>query len=193
MINFFELITEKTTKHHCIIKSIKFFSNNKLQINNSSNKKDATIIRTGAWDRGISLVMSVRDDIHVSSLTGDESGATNDEASLVELKIKIDNLKAILKNDGTKKRKIGMNILSKNETNAEDFKLLSLLRIMNDNFASEVIIDDVKYKKIELNIDSISYRTDVSNNITDITVTGTFFFRGKFSSSSFSEVVLKDG
>lgn len=192
------IYVEDGEKIPCIITSISVGVNNKLQVQNSSNKSESLIIRTGNWYRKISFSAVIRDDLELCIDVVDNNDGTknkkitvkcNESSSfLVELKNRIE----LSKNFTDNKLKQFLTSLMVFDLDENPDKTIDLTRTVLKNFGKDATYEEVDAKLIDIVVDDMQISTDVSSNISTINVSGSFRFFGKFKESDFLKEVVGD-
>lgn len=210
-----------TTEIPCVFSKVEVASSNKLQLSPSLNKKDTLILRTGNWSRRITVAASFRDDMelgfeYVENKNADESVSkipvglsmtantdkNNTSNFLTDLKTKLSVDNKFLENY-RKQFVVELVGIDFEEESDVAGKTIDLFRTLLENFGEEHQLSlgsssaeknfakKISSKKISVVVDDIHMTTDVSNNITTLSMNGSFRFYSNFKSSDFIGQVIK--
>ena len=207
MLNFLKF--EKTDSLiPCILTRVDVMTSNKLQVNNSVDKKTALINRTGCWTIRINISVDVRDDIIIKEkyskiknenneyieimlgyeISANESGPGNDFLKDIIKKIELDS--KLLEN---KNSKLTLHFHgAEYDNNYTDTEFSDLMKTLFENFgAKSSILNKLESRFLKITVDSIDSSTDNSSNISSINISGSFVFLGKFTESDFIKNVVQ--
>ena len=192
------IYAKEDEKIPCVVNSISVDVNNKLQVQNSSDKGSALIIRTGNWTRRLNLTLTIRDDLKLIIENTKNSDGTNGKKVsigcndspnfLTELEKKMDFNGRFLANK-LKQFLVSFLVFDMDE---ESEKTIDLTRTIMENFAEKTKVDEIKAKLINMVVDDISFNTDETTNVTTLNISGSFKFFGKFAESDFLQKVVGD-